>query len=226
MKLSSLHEQVVKGSYIATVLSPESKDTLLQWWENVVRIPLLDRPIAHHVTLKYEPTERDLQQYQIDQETSVKVIGYSADEYAQAVLVRSDILCHNKHPHITISVSHGTPPSYSKALLAQNITRVDGPTLTGSINHLLPSRLHEAKKTDFSKEKKSGLHGWFSRAGGEGKKGWVDCNTCRTDPKTGKKTCKPCGRQQREKRKYPACRPTPGDCNSKGRGSSWGKKSS
>lgn len=83
----------------------------------------------------------------------------------------------------------------------------------------------DRRKTDFSKEKKSGLHGWFSRQGGEGKKGWVDCNTCRTNAKTGKKTCKSCGRQKGEKRKYPACRPTPADCASKGRGSSWGKKS-
>lgn len=44
------------------------------------------------------------------------------------------------------------------------------------------------EKTDYSKEKKSGLHGWFSRQGGKGKsKGWVDCNTCRKDKKTGKK---------------------------------------
>ena len=56
-------------------------------------------------------------------------------------------------------------------------------------------------KTDYSKEKESGLHGWFSRQGGKGKsKGWVDCNTCRKDKKTGKKTCKSCGRKKGEKR--------------------------
>lgn len=77
-----------------------------------------------------------------------------------------------------------------------------------------------AKKTDFSKEKESGLHGWFSRRGGEGSKGWVDCNTCRD----GK--CKPCGRQDGESRaKYPSCRPTPSACKTKGKGDSWGKKS-
>ena len=70
---------------------------------------------------------------------------------------------------------------------------------------------------DFSKEKKQGLHGWFARCGGKGGKGWVDCNTCRTNKKTGKKTCKSCGRQAGEKRsKYPACRPTPGQCNKTG----------
>ena len=82
------------------------------------------------------------------------------------------------------------------------------------------------KKTDYSKEKESGLHGWFSRAGGKGKsKGWVDCNTCRKDKKTGKKTCKSCGRQKGEKRaKYPSCRPTPSDCGTKGKGKKWGKR--
>lgn len=70
----------------------------------------------------------------------------------------------------------------------------------------------------FDKEKSKGLHGWFSRQGGKGKsKGWVDCNTCRTNPKTGRKTCKSCGRKDAEKRgKYPACRPTPSACNKKG----------
>lgn len=77
------------------------------------------------------------------------------------------------------------------------------------------------EKTDFSKEKKQGLHGWFARQGGKGKsKGWVDCNTCRD----GK--CKSCGRKEGESRsKYPACRPTPSACKTKGKGRSWGKKS-
>lgn len=80
-----------------------------------------------------------------------------------------------------------------------------------------PTQLNE--KDTFSKEKESGLHGWFSRQGGKGKsKGWVDCNTCRKDKKTGKKTCKTCGRGKGEKRsKYPACRPTPSACNSRKR---------
>jgi hypothetical protein len=81
--------------------------------------------------------------------------------------------------------------------------------------------INEEPKRDFSKEKEKGLHGWFERRGGKGKsKGWVDCNTCRD----GK--CKSCGRKEGESRsKYPACRPTPSACKSKGRGDSWGKKS-
>lgn len=60
----------------------------------------------------------------------------------------------------------------------------------------------EVLEEAFEKEKKQGLHGWFSRNRG---KGWVDC-----------KTGKPCGRQEGEKRKgYPACRPTMAMCNSR-----------
>ena len=74
------------------------------------------------------------------------------------------------------------------------------------------------------KEEES-LHKWFSRQGGEGKsKGWVDCNTCKKDPKTGRKKCKPCGRQKGEDRaKYPSCRPTPSQCSREGKGKTWGK---
>lgn len=86
--------------------------------------------------------------------------------------------------------------------------------------------VYEAKKTDYSKEKEKGIHGWFERQGGKGKsKGWVDCNTCRKDPETGRKKCKSCGRKKGEDRKYPACRPTPASCGTRGKGKKWGKKS-
>jgi hypothetical protein len=87
-------------------------------------------------------------------------------------------------------------------------------------------KVDESKKTNFSKEKSQGLHGWFSRKGGEGSQGWVDCNTCRKNKETGRLKCKPCGREEGEKRaKYPACRPYPSACKTKGKGKSWGKKS-
>ena len=102
------------------------------------------------------------------------------------------------------------------------VTHTDGDII------LKDDSLDEKKKkagTESSKE--SSLRDWFGRKGAKGKSGgWVDCNTCRKDKKTGRKTCKSCGRQKGEKRsKYPACRPTPGACGEKGRGKSWGKKS-
>lgn len=88
--------------------------------------------------------------------------------------------------------------------------------------------IDEAKKkkgkTDYSKEKEKGLHGWFERKGGGGEQGWVDCNTCRKDAETGRKKCKPCGRKEGEERaKYPSCRPTPSSCSTPGKGKKWGK---
>jgi hypothetical protein len=112
------------------------------------------------------------------------------------------------------------------------ITRTKGKDYAPDVNELQKwvddylaqqdAEVDEAKKTDFSKEKKSGLHGWFSRRGGGGNKGWVDCNTCRKVD--GKKKCKACGRQKGETRsKYPSCRPTPASCGTPGKGKKWGK---
>ena len=81
------------------------------------------------------------------------------------------------------------------------------------------------KKAGTESGKESSLRDWFGRKGAKGKKkGWVDCNA--PDGKGGYKSC---GRGSGEKRKkYPACRPTPGACKkSKGsKGKSWGKKGS
>ncbi len=77
------------------------------------------------------------------------------------------------------------------------------------------------KKAGTESSKESSLRDWFGRKGAKGKKkGWVDCNS--PDGKGGYKSC---GRSDGEKRKkYPACRPTPGACKERGKGKSWGKK--
>ena len=44
------------------------------------------------------------------------------------------------------------------------------------------------------------LRRWYGRQGAPGKTGgWIDCNTCRKDKKTGRKKCKPCGRKKVKK---------------------------
>ena len=77
------------------------------------------------------------------------------------------------------------------------------------------------KKAGTESSKESSLRDWFGRKGAKGSKsGWVDCNA--PDGKGGYKAC---GREDDEKRKkYPACRPTPGACKERGKGKSWGKK--
>jgi hypothetical protein len=69
----------------------------------------------------------------------------------------------------------------------------------------------------FKKEKEQGLHGWFSRNRG---KGWIDCKASK------KGNLIPCGREKAGRgtdRKYPACRPTLGACNSTGKKKKTGK---
>jgi len=90
----------------------------------------------------------------------------------------------------------------------------------------LDTLVNEKKKRKLTKKPSSetSLRDWFGRKGAPGKKGgWVDCNTCRKDKKTGRKKCSPCGRSGGEKRaKYPSCRPTPAACGKRGK---YGKKS-
>ena len=82
----------------------------------------------------------------------------------------------------------------------------------------------EGKKRKLTKKPSSetSLRDWFGRKGAKGSTGgWVDCNA--PDGKGGYKSC---GRKEGESRKkYPACRPTPAACKSKGKGKKWGKKS-
>ena len=87
----------------------------------------------------------------------------------------------------------------------------------------------EEKKRKLTKKPSSetSLRDWFKRKGEPGKGGgWVDCNS--PIRKDGKKTgYKSCGRTSGEERsKYPACRPTPSACKSKGKGKKWGKEAS
>jgi hypothetical protein len=86
---------------------------------------------------------------------------------------------------------------------------------------VIDEKKKKRKKAGTESSKESSLRDWFGRKGAKGKKkGWVDCNA--PDGKGGYKSC---GRSSGEKRKkYPACRPTPGACKERGKGKSWGKK--
>lgn len=135
---------MIRGSYLAIVLSPQSKKELIDWWNKSVGIELLDRVIAHHVTLKYEPDETDLQNYDVGSQAQIKVTGYVANDKAQAVVVESETRSHNRNPHITVSVRRDIMPVYSNELLNnKSPIKCDGPILSGEIQHLLPSRLHD-----------------------------------------------------------------------------------
>ena len=96
-----------------------------------------------------------------------------------------------------------------------------GDDIKEEIKKYLTEKKKKKKKAGTESSKESSLRDWFGRKGAKGsKKGWVDCNA--PDGKGGYKAC---GRSSGEKRKkYPACRPTPGACKERGKGKSWGKK--
>ena len=74
------------------------------------------------------------------------------------------------------------------------------------------------KKAGTESSKESSLRDWFGRKGAKGKKGgWVDCNA--PDGDGGYKMC-----AQGDRKKKPACRPTPSACKEPGKGKKWGKK--
>jgi len=87
----------------------------------------------------------------------------------------------------------------------------------------LEEKKRKKRKLTKKPSSETNLGDWFKRKGAKGSSGgWVDCNA--PDGKGGYKTC---GRKKGEKRsKYPACRPTPSACKSKGKGKKWGKKGS
>jgi hypothetical protein len=83
------------------------------------------------------------------------------------------------------------------------------------MNETDDEQLNEKKRKLDKPSSEESLRDWFGRKGEKGSKGgWIDCNTCKKDKETGRKTCKACGREEGEKRsKYPRCRPTPSQCD-------------
>ena len=72
--------------------------------------------------------------------------------------------------------------------------------------------------TEAEEELDEDLRKWFGRKGEKGSTGgWVDCNA--PDGDGGYKEC-----AQGDRKRKPACRPTPSACKDPGKGKKWGKK--
>jgi hypothetical protein len=86
------------------------------------------------------------------------------------------------------------------------------------VKKTIDEKKKKKKKAGTESGKEDDLGDWFGRKGEKGGKGgWVDCNA--PDGDGGYKEC-----AQGDRKKKPACRPTPGACKEKGKGKSWGKK--
>lgn len=137
-----------------------------------------------------------------------------AEEFEKIVSGEENVEDHRKEDFYPILVSRSTNRIIDGNHKHYALSAIDSPYAVV---------LYVDVPKEYLREKKESLHTWFNRKGGAGKaKGWVDCNTCREVD--GKKKCKPCGRQEGEKRsKYPSCRPTPSQCSRPGKGKTWGK---
>jgi len=108
-------------------------DKLLAWWLREVRLPLLPKLFSHHMTLQFQPEPSAIGDLPLGRRVPLEVVGWTADEKAQAVVVKpSGVRSENPTPHITIATD-GTSPAYSNDLLASGYTRVRGPTLLGTV---------------------------------------------------------------------------------------------
>lgn len=119
--------------YAAVFLDDSSQRRLIAWWEERVGIPLLGDLKAHHMTLKFDPSDAEIRSFPIGDEGQLQVVGYAADERGQAVLVRSNVRSHNLFPHVTIAVAPGTDAYYSNELLKKVMVPIQGPRLSGTV---------------------------------------------------------------------------------------------
>lgn len=139
--LTTLTEELrtlVEGdrSFLAIKLDRPSRKALMKWWVEETKLPLLPNVHVNHVTLKFEPEAADLEAVTLGSKVAVEVVGWAEDERAQAVRVTLPVKSASPIPHVTVATAKGTPPSYSKELLARGVTSVQGPTLHGSIEHM------------------------------------------------------------------------------------------
>lgn len=127
-----------KGGYAAVVLDDSSRQQLLSWWEKHVGTPLHSKVLAHHMTLKFNPSADDLSILPLGEQVVLHVTGWAADDKSQVVRVKAAAKSANAVPHVTVAVAPGTKPVYSNELLQKQVTSVHGPDLTGTIAYVTP----------------------------------------------------------------------------------------
>jgi hypothetical protein len=118
--------------FVAVVLDDESRERLVSWFP----AGLLMKTIAHHMTVKFKPSEADLAELNLGEQIQLQVIGWADNGHIQAVAVTASprLPCANAVPHVTVATDGRTPPKFSNDLLEQGFTRVHGgPVLTGTL---------------------------------------------------------------------------------------------
>jgi hypothetical protein len=110
---------MAKPLYVGVFLTPEARALLL------LRIaPIHPEVHADHMTIKFKPTDLELENLVLGKAVRLKVTSSVHDEKGQAVNVHG-VFSANKHSHITISVDRdkGGTPNYSNELLEKDETQ-------------------------------------------------------------------------------------------------------
>ena len=117
--------------YSAVFLTSESRADLMA----KIR-PALANIIAHHVTLKFKPTQTDIDMLEIGRVVEMTVIGVAASEDVQAVVVAlpADLICSNAYPHVTVSTAPYIASKYANSLLiSRGYTLIDPFVIHGTV---------------------------------------------------------------------------------------------
>lgn len=133
------HAPIKNGGYTAVVLNADSRAQLLAWAAANIG-PAHVNLFAHHMTVKFQPSRVEVDALPIGQPATLRVVGFAADGKGQAVRVESSVPSTNAAPHVTVAVAEGTKPVYSNELLKGNVVAVDGPTLTGTVEYVVPGK--------------------------------------------------------------------------------------
>lgn len=118
--------------YSAAFLDDREAGLLLAWWEQNVS-PLLEDTFAHHMTIKFKPSNDEVGVLPIGATVDLKVAGYVDTPEVQAVVVRG-LNSTNDVPHITVATDGGKPFRSNKAL-AEGYTRTHGPVLRARVGY-------------------------------------------------------------------------------------------
>lgn len=117
-----------KVAYIGVFLFDPDREHLLKRFP-----PIHSQVQTHHLTIWFH-TDGKMPDVNFGALVEMKVVGYAKDDNAQVVEVQAPASLHlqGRKPHITISVSPGVPPKYTKDLV-QSAESVPVFTIRGRI---------------------------------------------------------------------------------------------
>lgn len=129
-----------KIAYTAVFLDQTSKEMLQRWFEATTGQTLLGTPHAHHMTIKFKPSDAEIAALPLGQKAKLRVVGWAADDKVQAVVVEPEIPSQKAIPHITVATEGDTPPAYANELLARNVIPFEGTLVLEGLVGTYPPR--------------------------------------------------------------------------------------